>query len=82
MAIVTFTTDFGTRDWFVGSLKGVVLSINPQATVVDITHEIRAGDIQAGAFALLAAYSFFPRKIVHVAVGDLLASGALGLAWR
>ena len=68
--IITLTTDFGTDDWFVGSMKGVILGINPQATVVDITHEIPGGDIRAAAFALLACYRCFPRDTIHVAVVD------------
>ena len=63
-------TDFGTVDYFVGAMKGVVLSINPKAVVVDITHEIPAQDIAAGAFTLLAAYDVFPAGTIHVAVVD------------
>ncbi len=70
MQIITLTTDFGTRDWFVGTMKGVILGIAPRAVIVDITHEIPAGDIRAGAFALAAAYRFFPKGTVHVAVVD------------
>jgi S-adenosylmethionine hydrolase len=70
MHIITLTTDFGIRDWFVGTMKGVVLGINPRAVIVDITHEINSGDIRAGAFSLMAAYRYFPRGTVHVAVVD------------
>ena len=70
MSIITLATDFGTHDWFVGSMKGVILGVNPEVTVVDITHEIPAGDIRAGAFALSASYRCFPRNTVHVAVVD------------
>ncbi|HEX5398940.1 MAG TPA: SAM-dependent chlorinase/fluorinase [Verrucomicrobiae bacterium] len=70
MQIVTLTTDFGTRDWFVGTMKGVVLGINPHANVVDLTHEIPPGDIRAGAFALMAGCRYFPKGTVHVAVVD------------
>lgn len=70
MRIITLTTDFGTRDWFVGAMKGVVLGINPRATVVDITHEVPPGDIRAGAFALMASCRYFPTGTVHVAVVD------------
>ena len=70
MHVITLTTDFGTADWFVGTMKGVILSIAPRAKVVDITHEIPGGDIRAGAFALAASYRFFPRKAIHVAVVD------------
>jgi hypothetical protein len=70
MRLITLTTDFGTRDWFVGTMKGVVLGIHPPATVVDLTHEIPPGDIRAGAFALMTACRFFPKGTVHVAVVD------------
>jgi S-adenosylmethionine hydrolase len=70
MAIVTLTTDFGTGDWFVGSMKGVILGISGRITVVDITHDIPAGDIRAAAFALAVSYQFFPRNTVHCAVVD------------
>ena len=67
---VTLLTDFGTADYFVGAMKGAILSISPQARIVDITHEVPAHDIQAGAFTLLAAYETFPEGTVHVAVVD------------
>ena len=76
MQIITLTTDFGTQDWFVGTMKGVVLGIAPRAAIVDITHEIPAGDIRAGAFALAAGYRFFPKGTVHVAVVDPGVGGA------
>src|SRR5215469_2727902 len=68
--IISLTTDFGLRDWFVGTIKGVILGINAKATVVDITHEVPPGDIRAGAFALMASWRYFPRGTVHVAVVD------------
>ena len=70
MSIITLTTDFGAADWFVGTMKGVILSLQPGAQIVDITHEMPAGDIRAGAFALAASYKFFPKRTVHVAVID------------
>jgi S-adenosylmethionine hydrolase len=70
MPIITLTTDFGTDDWFVGTMKGVIASISPKATVVDITHAVNSGDIRAGAFALAASYKYFPRGTVHVAIVD------------
>ena len=68
--IVTLLTDFGVADYFVGAMKGAVLSVNPRAQVVDITHEIPAHDIEAGAFTLFAAHETFPPGTVHVAVVD------------
>jgi S-adenosyl-L-methionine hydrolase (adenosine-forming) len=70
MSIVTLTTDFGTRDWFAGSMRGAILGVNPQAVIADITHEVPAGDVRAGAFALAVSYRSFPRNTVHVAVID------------
>jgi S-adenosyl-L-methionine hydrolase (adenosine-forming) len=70
MSIITLLTDFGTSDYFVGAMKGAILSVNAQAQIVDITHEIAAHDIEAGAFTLHAAYSSFPPQTIHVAVVD------------
>jgi S-adenosyl-L-methionine hydrolase (adenosine-forming) len=69
-SVITLLTDFGTRDYFVGAMKGVILSINPAAQIVDITHEIPPQDIQAAAFNLLAAYRDFPPGTIHAAVVD------------
>jgi S-adenosylmethionine hydrolase len=68
--IITLLTDFGLADYFVGALKGAILSVNARAQIVDLTHEIPAHDIQAGAFTLLAAYESFPQGTIHVAVVD------------
>ena len=70
MSTITLTTDFGTRDWFVGTMKGVILGIHARANVVDLTHEIPPGDIRAGAFVLMAACRYFPKGTVHVVVVD------------
>jgi S-adenosylmethionine hydrolase len=68
--LITLLTDFGTADYFVGAMKGVILSINARARVFDLTHEIAAHDIQAGAFNLLAVYRDFPGGTIHVGVVD------------
>jgi S-adenosylmethionine hydrolase len=68
--LITLLTDFGIADYFVGAMKGAILSVSPQAQIVDITHEIPPQDIRAGAFTLLAAYRSFPARTVHVAVVD------------
>jgi hypothetical protein len=60
MSLITLLTDFGTTDYFVGAMKGAILSVNPQARIVDLTHDIPAHDIEAGAFTLCAAYEAFP----------------------
>jgi S-adenosylmethionine hydrolase len=76
MAIVTLTTDFGVRDGYVGAMKGVVLSMAPQATLVDITHGVPAHDVAAGAVALAQAAALFPIGTIHVAVVDPGVGGA------
>src|SRR5262245_7919291 len=68
--IITLTTDFGAQDWFVGTIKGVILQIAPKVRLVDLAHGIAPGDIRAGAFALAAAAPFFPPRSIHVAVVD------------
>ena len=70
MHAITLTTDFGARDWFVGTMKGIMLGINPRAVIVDLTHEIPLGDIRAGAFALMAGYRYFPEGTLHIVVVD------------
>jgi S-adenosylmethionine hydrolase len=70
MAIITLLTDFGAQDYFVGAMKGVILGLNPSATIVDITHEVPPQDIHAAAFNLLASYKEFPPGTIHVAVVD------------
>ena len=70
LPVITLLTDFGTADYFVGAVKGAILSVNPSAIVVDITHEIPPQDIEAGAFTLLAAYKTFPAGTIHVVVID------------
>ena len=69
-AIITLTTDYGTNDHLVGTLKGVILKINPDVTIVDITHNVTPFDLLDGALAIGAAYSYFPPKTVHMVVVD------------
>src|SRR2546422_8526484 len=68
--VISLLTDFGTRDAFVGIMKGVILSINPAACLIDLSHEVPAQDILAGALLLRSAAAFFPPGTVHVAVVD------------
>lgn len=70
MKSIAITTDFGLDDWFVGTMKGVIQKIAPNAPIVDITHVIKPGDIRAGAFALAAAYRYFPIGTIHLVVVD------------
>lgn len=68
MSLITLTTDFGSV--YPAAMKGVILGINPRATIVDITHTIPHADIRAGAFALYSVAPYFPKGTVHVAVVD------------
>ena len=68
--IVTLTTDFGLNDHFVGTMKGVILKIVPNAEIVDICHSVQAFDILDGALALAQAYFYFPPRTVHLVVVD------------
>lgn len=68
--IIALLTDFGESDFFVPSIKGVIALINPQAKVVDITHNIPSFDVLAGSFVLFASYRFFPKKTIFAAVVD------------
>jgi S-adenosylmethionine hydrolase len=70
MSIVTLTTDFGFHDGYAGAMKGVVLSLAPATTVVDITHGVPPQDVAAGAVALAQAAPLFPLGTIHVAVVD------------
>lgn len=70
MTVVTLLTDFGIQDEYVGVLKGVIISINPAVTIIDVTHGIAPQDVVAAAYALKAAYSFFPKGSIHLAVVD------------
>jgi S-adenosylmethionine hydrolase len=68
--IMAFLTDFGTRDHYAGTMKGVALGICPDATLVDITHDIAPHDLLGGALELAAAVKFFPAGTIFLAVVD------------
>lgn len=70
LRLITLLTDFGAADYFVGAVKGVILSGNPKAHIVDISHDIPPQDVEAAAFTLLAVHSSFPAGTIHVAVVD------------
>jgi len=69
-SLITLTTDFGEADYYVAAMKGVILSINPAAEIVDLTHQIAAHDIYAAAFTLKCCYADFPKDTIHVVVVD------------
>jgi S-adenosylmethionine hydrolase len=68
--IITLTTDFGTNDHLVGTMKGVILNINPAAQIVDINNHVVPFDILDGALAIASAYKYFPPRTIHVVVVD------------
>jgi S-adenosyl-L-methionine hydrolase (adenosine-forming) len=68
--IITLTTDYGTNDHLVGVIKGVILSINPEVNIVDITHQVIAHDVLDGALTISQAYNYFPPKTIHLVVVD------------
>jgi len=68
--VITLLTDFGVADYFVGAMKGVILSRSPGSVLIDITHEIPVHDIQTAAFTLNAAYVWFPTGSIHLAIVD------------
>jgi S-adenosylmethionine hydrolase len=68
--IITFTTDFGVSDHFVGTMKGVILKLNPQAQIVDISNNVHSYDILDGALTIAQAYAYFPSDTVHMVIVD------------
>jgi len=69
-SIITLTTDFGYNDAYVAAMKGAILSTNPEANIIDISHSIEPQNILQAAFVLNTAYRYFPNQTVHVAVVD------------
>lgn len=67
---IALLSDLGEKDYFVGAMKGVILSINPEANIVDISHNIPKHDIHTGAFVLLNASKTFPDSSIFLAVID------------
>lgn len=81
--IITLVTDFGTADYFVAAVKGVILTTNPEVRIIDVTHEVPPQDIESGAFTLLASYNDFPPGTIHVGVVDPgVGSSRRGIALR
>jgi S-adenosylmethionine hydrolase len=68
--LIVLLTDFGRKDAFVGTMKGVILGINPNASIVDLAHEVPPQDVDAGAYVLWSSYTFFPKGSVFVVVVD------------
>jgi S-adenosylmethionine hydrolase len=79
--VIALLSDFGTRDHYAGTMKGVVLGLCPEAMLVDITHDVPPHDILAGALQLAASYKYFPPGTIFLVVVDPgVGSGRRGLA--
>ena len=68
--VITLTTDFGVDDPYVGMMKAVILSIAPDAGIVDLTHGIRSHDVMEAALVIGSGYAYFPKGAIHVVVVD------------
>lgn len=68
--VITLTTDFGLQDPYVGLMKGVILGINPDAEIVDVTHGVTPQNVLQGSFLLHHSHRYFPKDAIHVAVVD------------
>ncbi|MDT8069232.1 MAG: SAM-dependent chlorinase/fluorinase [Terriglobia bacterium] len=68
--LVTFTTDFGTSDHFVGTMRGVILTINPHAQIHDICNSVQSFDVLDGALTIAHAYRYFPANSIHMVIVD------------
>lgn len=66
MSIITLTTDFGNKDYFVGAVKGAILRELPSVTIVDISHEISPFNIPEAAYTISNAYTYFPKGTIHI----------------
>jgi S-adenosylmethionine hydrolase len=77
-SVITLTTDFGLSEHYVGAMKGAILSVNPRATIVDITHEVQPQRVEEGCYLLGAAWPYFSPGSVHVAVVDPGVGGERG----
>ncbi len=68
--MITLTTDFGLKDPYVAEIKAVILSLNPNAVIVDVTHQIEKYNIRMAAYVLASAAPYFPNGTIHVAIVD------------
>jgi len=82
MAVITFMSDFGTDDHYVATVKGKILSKNPNQQIVDISHAIKPYDISHAAFVLKSVYSDFPSGTVHLVSVDSVRERSNGVALR
>jgi len=77
--VITLLTDFGLADPYAGIMKGVILSVNPSAVIVDLTHDIPPQDIAVAAYVIDSAFRYFPAGTIHVVVVDPGVGGERGI---
>ena len=80
--VITLTTDFGLADHVVGAMKGVILNINPEVGIVDLSHHVSSHDIFDGAFTLAQSYRYFPSDTIHLVVSIRVWGRAGDPFWR
>jgi len=68
--MITLTTDFGLKDPYVAEIKGAILTVNPKATLIDVTHDVEQFNVREAAFTLVSAAPYFPEGTVHLCVVD------------
>jgi hypothetical protein len=68
--LITLTTDFGASDHFVGTMRGVILAVNPAAQLVDLCNAVNSFDVLDGALTIAQAYRYFPAETIHLVVVD------------
>ena len=68
--IITLTTDFGASDHFVGTMRGVILGVNPEAKIVDLCNAVNSFDVLDGAMTIAQAYRYFPADTIHMVIVD------------
>jgi len=68
--VITFTSDFGTADGYTGAVKGVILTINPQASIVDISHQIDPFNVTSASWIIASSYKYFPAGTIHIVAVD------------
>ncbi|WP_112112740.1 SAM hydrolase/SAM-dependent halogenase family protein [Flavobacterium aciduliphilum] len=84
MSIITLTTDYGLKDHFVGALKGKIISLDPEVTIVDISHDVDPFNISEASYIISAAYKNFPKGTVHIIGVDIEHSPTnrhIAVAW-
>lgn len=69
-SIITLTSDYGSADPYVGAMKGVILNVNPEATIMDISHDVAPFDILDGALTIVQAYCYYPPRTLHMVIVD------------